>query len=487
MLNVKDNDRQYAVFAGIITLVALALRFYRLDFQSLWLDELYTMKECDPRLSWKETIDMTLEAEHKSPLYFLIEKWLFQTFGYTAFVARSLCALAGGISVYVMFLLGRELLNARTGLIAAAITCVNAFHLHYSQEARGYMTLFLFCVLGLLYFVRTIRSARLSHAALYGLSALLSLHFHPFGALLLVGQGLVAAIYFFSESKARKIAFVKCFGLAYLIVAIGLLPLAESLKHTAAVTSMWIPMPEPGYFVDYVFEFFGNAGFIKKLLFIALLGFITYAFIPTEKTTDRYSRPQFAFVLIVVSLVVAFLLPYLYSVYKVPTLVSRYMIVALPLLIMALAAGFARFNAMYLRWALVLTFVFVSAGRMRPYYTQPYKAQYRDVAQYVKEHSPAAYPVIHDRSPWQLSYYFEQLNISAKIVPVEKNAFAEFVKNGSPEYHAFWLVGIHNDDPKPSEQSIQELNKHYRLVRSKDFFDAWAQLYVARDTLPDHR
>jgi hypothetical protein len=66
---------------SVIVLLLLAaaafLRFYRLDWQSLWLDELYTMREGDPRIPWSETISLVNAYENKSPLYFLFVKALF--------------------------------------------------------------------------------------------------------------------------------------------------------------------------------------------------------------------------------------------------------------------------------------------------------------------------------------------------------------------------------------------------------------------------
>ena len=70
---------------------------------------------------------------------------------------RSLSALAGVATIPVAFLLGRELRGRRAGLIAAALVAVNPMLIWYSQEARAYALLVLFCALSLLYCVRALR------------------------------------------------------------------------------------------------------------------------------------------------------------------------------------------------------------------------------------------------------------------------------------------------------------------------------------------
>ena len=51
-------------------LLATILRLYHLDFQSLWMDELYTMNVSNPKLSWLEFHKQMLKREGFPHLYF---------------------------------------------------------------------------------------------------------------------------------------------------------------------------------------------------------------------------------------------------------------------------------------------------------------------------------------------------------------------------------------------------------------------------------
>jgi uncharacterized membrane protein len=86
-------------------------------------------------------------CDQHPPLSFFLTRISFEFFGHTAISARLISAITGTVSVWGMYLLGKEILNRNLGLIAAALTTVNFYNLYYSQEARGYITAFLFATL----------------------------------------------------------------------------------------------------------------------------------------------------------------------------------------------------------------------------------------------------------------------------------------------------------------------------------------------------
>src|SRR5258705_14011908 len=108
-----------------IVLIGFLMRMKGLTHQSLWLDELHTMNEADPSLPWRELFRYLKCCDPHPPLYFVTERIAFSVFGHTEFVARSISALAGTVSIAAMYWLGREMLNNRLGYIAAILVCVN--------------------------------------------------------------------------------------------------------------------------------------------------------------------------------------------------------------------------------------------------------------------------------------------------------------------------------------------------------------------------
>ena len=79
----------------ILLFLATILRVYNVDFQSVWLDEIHTINEANPSLSFSEMYQLMMITEPHPPLYFILVKIVFTVFGYTTFVLRCFSALLG--------------------------------------------------------------------------------------------------------------------------------------------------------------------------------------------------------------------------------------------------------------------------------------------------------------------------------------------------------------------------------------------------------
>ena len=140
---------------GLIILLALSLRCYRLHGQSLWADE-----GNSAALALRSLPSITRDAAHDihPPLYYyLLHIWV-RLWGNSETALRSLSALAGTILVYVTYLLGRVLFHRRVAYAAAFLAAISPFQIYYSQEARMYILVALWSALAVLFFVRWMRS-----------------------------------------------------------------------------------------------------------------------------------------------------------------------------------------------------------------------------------------------------------------------------------------------------------------------------------------
>ena len=144
----------------LILLFATVLRFYHIDFQSLWMDEIYTMNVSSPKLSWAQFHQQLLKREGFPHFYFAFLRILYSIFEYSSFIARAVSAVAGIASVYAIYLVAKTLNNYKTGLIAALLLTVNEYQIYMSQEARPYTLYFLATCLSfyrLVLFIKKIR------------------------------------------------------------------------------------------------------------------------------------------------------------------------------------------------------------------------------------------------------------------------------------------------------------------------------------------
>ena len=73
---IKSN---YTVL--LILVLATALRFYHIDYQSVWLDEICSILEANPEIKWSDLEATIMLSDPHPQLYFALLKILFQLFG----------------------------------------------------------------------------------------------------------------------------------------------------------------------------------------------------------------------------------------------------------------------------------------------------------------------------------------------------------------------------------------------------------------------
>ncbi len=189
LCKLAKHDR--CVVGGIL-LLALALRFYDLTGESLWYDEAYSvwtssMNILSPWLLWQWQVEFPL-------YYWLLHIWI-RLNGAGEFSVRAFGAIAGAVSIWPMYYLGRDLGQAlgagrKVGIIGALLLAVNPFHIWYSQEVRMYAWAVLTTIGSLYAFWRIVRGARwpwwLAHVLLTGLT----FHLHYYIGWMVLAQNL---------------------------------------------------------------------------------------------------------------------------------------------------------------------------------------------------------------------------------------------------------------------------------------------------------
>lgn len=229
----------------IILIIAGFLRIYKLDFQSIWLDEILSMNNSNPKLTLKQLYDSVMFWEFIPHLYFYILRLFFEVFGFTTFIARVPSVIFGIAGVYAIYLLGKELINKKTGLIAAAFICVNIYHISYSQEARPYAMLFLFSVLAFYRLVILIKKPNYKNAIYYGLFAGLIINSHFFGFITVFSQVLILLFFLIKTKKDERKTFFIFSILSGIIFLLLVWLTKDALLRVSEITSFWLQKPGP--------------------------------------------------------------------------------------------------------------------------------------------------------------------------------------------------------------------------------------------------
>jgi uncharacterized membrane protein len=126
----------------LITLLGAVARLYRLDSQSLWMDEIASLANAHE--FGIGGINALAKADHVAPLHSII-LWLATSIGgENAIAMRMPSVIAGVLTAPMFYLLGIRLFGSRTvGLIGATLVAISPYAVWYGQEARMYGILLL--------------------------------------------------------------------------------------------------------------------------------------------------------------------------------------------------------------------------------------------------------------------------------------------------------------------------------------------------------
>ena len=212
-----------------ITLLALGLRLFGLDAQSLWYDEAFSVYLA--RMGLGEITARTA-ADIQPPLYYyLLHGWI-RLLGDSERALRGLSLLFGVLTVPLMYAVAWQLFarlpgtyRRLAGLLAALLVAVSPLHVWYGQEARMYTLLTFLCLLSsyllLMVIPMTIRGENrwgtLALWAAYTLANIAALYTHYFAVFILGFQGLYLFLVWW-EGGLRPARLILG-GLASLLVA----------------------------------------------------------------------------------------------------------------------------------------------------------------------------------------------------------------------------------------------------------------------------
>ncbi len=143
---IRPRRWGWLTLAGVL-LLALALRVYRLDAQSLWNDEGTSVA-----LAGRDLASITRQAAHDihPPLYYyLLHGWV-RLAGTSERAVRGLSALAGVALVGATYALARRRLGRVQAVAAGLLSALSPFQVYYAQEARMYIFVALWGCLSLL-------------------------------------------------------------------------------------------------------------------------------------------------------------------------------------------------------------------------------------------------------------------------------------------------------------------------------------------------
>lgn len=134
----------------IILIFSAILRIIKID-QSLWWDEAINIVYAKNLPFWDFVTKYPIGDFHPPGYFAILWVWT-HFFGFSEIASRIPSVIFGVGTVFLIYLLGKEVFNKKIGVIAALFMALSPLHVYYSQEARMY-SLATFAVILSFYFL----------------------------------------------------------------------------------------------------------------------------------------------------------------------------------------------------------------------------------------------------------------------------------------------------------------------------------------------
>jgi 4-amino-4-deoxy-L-arabinose transferase-like glycosyltransferase len=218
-----------AVIILALTLIALALRFWRLGDWNFEATEMFTLRD-SLRPRWNNS----------RPLGYLLNYYLVGPFRpLDELGLRILPALFGVLAVPALYLVARRLTGTRAALLSALLLTFSALHVFYSQFARYWSLVFLLCAVYPYAFYLGIRDGNRRALAVGIVAVILAVLAHPVSILLVGGPAIWLAITYVRPRYLKQAWSYRSFrwGVAVAVVLAG-----AAIARVVPLLHDWITM-----------------------------------------------------------------------------------------------------------------------------------------------------------------------------------------------------------------------------------------------------
>jgi mannosyltransferase len=361
--------KKHSVVLGC-TILAAVLSLLYLGRESIWVDEVYSIRSA---LKFTSLVSLIVKDEGRMVLYYvLLRGWL--NFGSDEFTIRLLSVLFSVASVPVLYATVRRLFHQRVANYAAFLIALNPFVVRYAQEARSYSLFMFFAILSTYFFVRWVQKPSTGNIAGWVIASVLGIYSHLFQVWMIAAQG-VSLLFLPWKS-------IRWFGILMGSLAIGVMFLPILLwSFDNGVTGVtWILKPDAFIIYDAFRQFSGSL----PALALIVVPTVSLAFLSwyKEMKTDWRGEKIWSYALPVLWVLVPVVSTLIVSSVKQPIFVARYLICVVPGLIILAAIGFERLRSPW-HWVLLAGLVVTSGRTIGKMYLETENEEWREVTSHV--------------------------------------------------------------------------------------------------------
>lgn len=394
-----------ALAVYVCVLLAFALRIYRLDFQSLWSDEGYTL---DIAREGLETILARVSTtDIHPPLYYLLLHFWELIAGLSEFAVRYFSVIPAVLCIPFLFAIGRRLFGSRAGVFAAFIGIATPFAIVYSQEIRMYALVMLLSVGSTYFFICMLNDSSRRITAGYLLISVLALYTHYYSVWVLGAENLVVLVLL--ARRSLDLSFLRRWIALQVSIALVYLPWLPVLLTVGGWwRNAWVPKPSLTEMVRQTWLAFNTGLMVDApssilsfgMVLVWVIGLMAWIRRPTRTTTGILMITAYLLVPILGAIAMA---------QQRAIFSPKHIIVALPAYVLALAFlvdRVADWNRGLAVFSLILIFApFV--GGINDYFFDVdfWKTDIRAAVRYIQSNEQPGDAIATD-DPTTFNYYY---------------------------------------------------------------------------------
>ena len=461
----------------------LFLRVYNLGGESLWYDEVISVRLAHMSLS---QIIVNRAGNVHPPFYFLVLRGWVALLGDSEFVVRLLSVVFGCFAILMIYKVGRLLFDKEVGMLASLLLAVSAFHIQYSQEARAYSLLVLLTLSSFYFFLRLLKGRNHWISMGYVLSSALLAYTHYYGLFVLIAQNLYFATLLFLPRKDVELTLKKWLILQSLIVLL-FAPWVPILIHqiSKVKSGFWIAAPSKKTLRTTFRQYAGSKVSMNLCFLLAFLSLMTL-----DKTIggrgwktfsewlaslrQRITLTDFRKIwLLSCWLFIPVFLPFLVSQVSSPIYCDKYTIMASLAFYLLIAKGTKNLAYQPVKVMVLAMLIILSLINVKAYYGKVHKEQWREVASTVDTSGKPEDLILFNtgRCMPPFDYYSRRSDLIKKPFPemnpkVDDVTIMELIPTVQDRGRV-WLILSHHRDPEGL--IAKTLGKSYRVAYHHKF------------------
>ncbi|MCK5594831.1 glycosyltransferase family 39 protein [bacterium] len=440
-----------------ILIFGVFLRLYKLGSKSLWLDEACSVYLA--KLPLFKMLSQIIKSDAHPPFYNLL-LYFWVTLGSTEWYVRLLSALFSIITIWIVYLIGKNLFSQKAGIIASLITSVSSYQIYYAQETRLYALITLLCMLSLLILVSALRTSNIKMWILFTVVNIIALYTYVYSAFFIIGEYIVAVWFLKSAKNSMKIilstALITCLAfIPEILVLFSRKADIATLLKPFELSSIIIMLPQ------FVFGYF-----LLQSGLTAILTFILFTIIIAMGVFyDRHNKNIYLLILlIVIPIIITILSPFRTTQFQ-----SKHLIFLSPIVYLLIAHAITKFPKKSISILAVIFIALLNLASLRIYYSRDFaKENWRSAALFISKNSMQDDIICYDPPYAGFAFdYYDKTGL--KRHGIKRNALPETLSRIINLKRRIWLIQNSSYVSVPNPEIRRIFDKNLKTKISKQY------------------